>query len=284
LLASTGLRAPPKPFTPPAATPPGTATVALADAPDVSRNADRLPDASLAIVGLNPAKAPDFTPPAGSRAVGFSAGPEILPDGGAKANDAATLVIPGLLARGGLKESQPTLMAGVLATPRRDVMAAIRAVPESPPAAAPESRAARVSNAPDPRLEGRVVYSIAIQMPNITSYYGSWLVWFAERDRTAPSAGVTVRPPAPTRKVDPKYIAAAASERVEGVVRLFAIIRKDGSIDSVALIRHLDDRLDRSAAEALAKWQFEPALRDGIPVDVDAIFEIPFRLAPRTAK
>ena len=39
-----------------------------------------------------------------------------------------------------------------------------------------------------------------------------------------------------------------------------------------------------TAAEALAKWQFEPALRDGIPMDVDAVFEIPFRLAPRTAK
>jgi outer membrane biosynthesis protein TonB len=52
----------------------------------------------------------------------------------------------------------------------------------------------------------------------------------------------------------------------------------------VELLKHLDDRLDKSAEEALGKWQFQPALRDGAPVDVDAVFEIPFRLAPRTTK
>ena len=129
-----------------------------------------------------------------------------------------------------------------------------------------------------------MVYSIAIQMPNITSYYGSWMVWFAESNAAGVSAAGAVRAPVPLRKVDPKYIAAAASEKVEGVVRLFAVIRKDGRVDSVTLIRHLDDRLDHSAAEALTKWQFEPALRNGVPVDVDAVFEIPFRLAPRSAK
>ena len=41
-------------------------------------------------------------------------------------------------------------------------------------------------------------------------------------------------------------------------------------------------RLDRSAADALAKWQFQPAKRGGVPVDVDAVFEVPFRLAPRS--
>jgi periplasmic protein TonB len=71
---------------------------------------------------------------------------------------------------------------------------------------------------------------------------------------------------------------------VEGIVRLSAIIRKDGRVESVELLKHLDDRLDKSAEEALGKWQFQPALRDGSPVDVDAVFEIPFRLAPRIAK
>jgi TonB family protein len=62
------------------------------------------------------------------------------------------------------------------------------------------------------------------------------------------------------------------------------VIRQDGHVDSVALIRRLDERLDRSAVEALSKWQFEPALRNGSPVDVDAVFEIPFRLAPKLGK
>ena len=90
--------------------------------------------------------------------------------------------------------------------------------------------------------------------------------------------------PVPTRKVDPKYIQTAVEERVEGVVRLSAVIRRDGHVQSVELLQHLDDRLDRTAVEALSKWEFEPAVRDGVPVDVDAVFEIPFRLAPRSSR
>jgi hypothetical protein len=36
--------------------------------------------------------------------------------------------------------------------------------------------------------------------------------------------------------------------------------------------------------EALAKWQFRPAHRNGLPVDVDVMVEIPFHLAPREIK
>jgi TonB family protein len=68
---------------------------------------------------------------------------------------------------------------------------------------------------------------------------------------------------------------------VEGTVRLFGVIGKDGHVGGIALLRQLDDRLDRSAQEALAKWEFAAALHDGVAVDVDAIFEIPFHLAPR---
>jgi hypothetical protein len=55
-------------------------------------------------------------------------------------------------------------------------------------------------------------------------------------------------------------------------------------VDGIALIRHVDVRLDRSAAEALGQWVFEPAQRNGRAVEVDAVFEIPFHLAPRATK
>jgi TonB family protein len=147
-----------------------------------------------------------------------------------------------------------------------------------------EVSAPRVSEAPDPRLSGRVIYSIAIQMPNVTSYSGSWVVWFAEREPLPGLQKVDMRAPVPLRKVDPKYVASAAADRVEGVIRLAAMIRKDGHVEQISLIRHLDERLDRTAQEALSKWEFTPAMRDGTPVDVDAVFEIPFRLAPKPGK
>jgi len=55
-------------------------------------------------------------------------------------------------------------------------------------------------------------------------------------------------------------------------------------MEAISLLRHLDERLDRTAQEALAKWEWMPALRNGAAVDVDAVFEIPFRLAPRPTK
>jgi TonB family protein len=141
----------------------------------------------------------------------------------------------------------------------------------------------RVASAPDPALEGRAIYAMTVQMPNTTSYSGSWMIWFAERQQMAGRIG-GLSPPVPLRKVDPKYIASAVEDRVEGKVRLAAVIRADGHVDSVRLLQRLDDRLDHSAEEAMDKWRFEPAVRNGQPVEVDAVIEIPFRLAPQVGR
>lgn len=42
------------------------------------------------------------------------------------------------------------------------------------------------------------------------------------------------------------------------------------------MLRHFDDRLDRSAQEALSKWELTPAEGSKSPVEVDAVSEIPF--------
>jgi TonB family protein len=233
-----------------------------------------LPPAEFAIVGLDPSKVPILPAPPPPRDAGFSAGPTLQPNGAATDGGGAGVTVPTVTVRDG-----PT---------RQSLLAAIRpmapAAPGPPPGLPPDSAlpATRVANAPEPTLTGRVIYTLAIQMPNVTSYSGSWIIWYAER-RQAEGSGA-MRAPNPIRKVDPKYIAAAAAEGVQGVVRLGAIIRKDGSVDEVVLLRHLDSRLDRSAMDSLAKWQFEPASRGGAPVDVDAVFEIPFRLAPKLSK
>jgi TonB family protein len=201
------------------------------------------------------------------------------------------LGVPGLLVRGGGPPDNTATRVtalGLAPTSRENQALAAKTVapgpPPPPPKAPGDTGARRVSEAPDPRLSGRVVYSVAIQMPNVTSYSGSWLVWFAEHEPVAGSGPVDMKAPNPLHKVDPKYIAAAAAERIEGKVRLFGVIRKDGHVDSIALIQHVDVRLDQSAAGALGQWVFEPALRNGRPVDVDAVFEIPFHLAPRSTK
>ena len=289
--AAAGLKGVPRTFVAPPSrpAPSGGAPAIAADAPAVSSTLGPSGETTLAIVGLNPAKMAEVPPPPGSRAAGFSAGPVQRSSGGMGASSGAALLgVPGLLVRGGERDPQSTLVAVNLRGPTssENLIAAARTVtaPAPTPTPPPTVNGARIAEAPDPRLAGRLVYSVAIQMPNITSFSGSWLVWFAEHEPVPGAPPTEMSAPVPTHKVDPKYIAAAAAERIEGKVRLFGVIRKDGHVDGIALLHHLDVRLDRSAAEALGQWVFEPAQRNGRVVDVDAVFEIPFHLAPHPAK
>ncbi len=251
-------------------------------APETSR-------AELAIVGLDPVNKSNIAPPPGSHDAGFSAGPEIHHNGAESAPENASVTVPGLMTRGGSREAPASLMS-VFAPLERQVLASARAANPAPggnvpaPSRPAGPTATHVTSSPDPRLDGRYIYTMAIQMPNVTSYSGSWMVWFADRDPVTHAMVDDLRAPTALRKVDPKYIATAVEEKVQGVVRLSAIIRRDGHVQVVGLLQHLDERLDKSAEEALTKWEFEPATRDGVPVDVDAVFEIPFRLAPKNSR
>jgi TonB family protein len=265
-------------------------TASIVEAPQVSR-ATRPSEASLAIASLVPTSAPEIPIPKASQQAGFSAGPQLRITGGEDTAQPGQLVIPGLLSRNnpssGRDDPPPALVAMLEApTSLRNLGAAAGSIKSAePPPDIEVINAVRITKAPDPRLEGRIVYSIAIQMPNITSYSGSWTVWFAGRDPAASGqVEMLLKPPVPLRKVDPKYIPAAADDRVEGKVRLAAVIRKNGHVDTVELVRGLDNRLDRSAAEALGKWEFEPAQLNGVPIELDAVFDIPFHLAPRLSK
>ncbi len=242
-------------------------------------------DLNIAVVGLNPALTNAI--PKGIRAAEFSAGPVVRPEGGSGAVGKG-LTVPDLYVAGGGTDAKPTLMASLNAAPTS--AAALRgmskyATPSTETAgttgtAPPRSAATRVASAPNSKFDGREVYTMAIQMPNITSYSGSWLMWYSGR-----SAGSgPIAPPVAHRKVDPKYIAQAAEERVEGKVQLLCIIGQTGHVEHVELVRGIDERLNRSAMEALAKWEFVPASRGGEPVDVDVMVEIPFHLAPREPK
>jgi TonB family protein len=272
----------PRAFVPPASAGAGV-TPGLPAAPELAA-ANTTP--SAAIVGLKPSATPEVPLPDGARSADFAAGPVPRPEGGTGGNEGAMINIPGLLIRGGAREAQPTLMARVLEPPTsaNNLMSAARLAPRPvEEAGPPRGNALRVSSSPDPRMDGRIIYMIAVQMPNITSYSGSWIMWFAEHERV-PGQALDLRPPLPLHKVDPKYIVTATEEGVQGKVRLQAVIRRTGLVEAVAVLQGLDPRLDHSAEEAMSKWEFEPALRNGVPVDIDAVVEIPFRLPPRGGK
>ncbi len=127
------------------------------------------------------------------------------------------------------------------------------------------------------------IYTLHENMPNLASVTGSWILSFVEMKN--PEEVYSARGPAPDglsgpvplHKVDPKYPPALIHARVEGEVVLYAIIRKDGTVDSIQLVRGIEPQLDTNAMEALARWRFRPAARKGVPVELEAIVHIPFR-------
>lgn len=139
--------------------------------------------------------------------------------------------------------------------------------------------------APSPAIESKVfgakkIYSMILNMPNLSSRGGSWVLRFAEL-KVSPQHG-EVSAPVAMRKVDPAYPSDLQRDRVEGTVVLYAIIRANGAVEDVRVLRGVDDRLDEYAREALEKWQFRPGTKNGAAVDLETVVQIPFLSRPPT--
>lgn len=135
---------------------------------------------------------------------------------------------------------------------------------------------------PEQIFSSKRVYSMNVNMPNLNSVTGSWLIHFSELhlvDYRHRSGNVSA--PVPLRKVDPKYPQTLMQERVEGEVILYGVIRKDGTVDSIQVVRGIDDQLDANAVSAFGQWKFEPATKEEQPVDLEAIVHIPFHAPAR---
>ena len=78
-------------------------------------------------------------------------------------------------------------------------------------------------------------------------------------------------------KVQPIYPIEARQAGVEGIVRLHAIIRKDGSVANLEVISG-DPLLQQAALEAVRQWVYEPTVLEGKPVEVDTTIDVTFRL------
>jgi TonB family protein len=120
----------------------------------------------------------------------------------------------------------------------------------------------------------RPFYSMTLNMPNLNSAGGSWIMRFAELHDSGSVADLSA--PRALHKVDPAYPLELMRQNVAGTVAVRAVIRSDGSVSDVSVLRSVDDRLDHYACEALSRWQFEPATRSGTPVDLAVVVMIPF--------
>jgi TonB family protein len=93
-----------------------------------------------------------------------------------------------------------------------------------------------------------------------------------------PGNGVTL--PRVLVEVKPQYTSDAMRAKVQGTVLLECIVRSDGSVGDVQVVRSLDSTfgLDSEAIKAARKWRFAPGVRMGEPVPVVVTIELTFTL------
>jgi TonB family protein len=87
--------------------------------------------------------------------------------------------------------------------------------------------------------------------------------------------------PSVIRKVEPWYSKKASKNKIEGAVKLTAVIAIDGHARDIKIVESLDPDLDANAIAALEQWTFKPATKNGEPVATYATFVLSFRLRRR---
>jgi TonB family protein len=90
--------------------------------------------------------------------------------------------------------------------------------------------------------------------------------------------GGEVSQPVPIYKIEPEYSEEARKAKYSGTVLLSVIIDANGNTRDIHVVRPLGLGLDEKAIEAVSKWRFRPAMRNGHPVAVQAQVEVNFRL------
>ena len=250
-------------------------------------------------LSVNPAdiKAPVVVP-RGSRSGEFAVGPEGKPGatGAPEIKNAGTAKSDAIATNSSRNTKLPP---GIVVAPPPANPQASSSVSGTPSTAKPGAQPsllamARLASIPDishrptpsptdsPKIEedkvfaGKRSYTMVLNMPNLNSAGGSWVIHFAqlgeEHDKTDISA------PSVTLKVDPAYPAALRRELIEGTVVLYAVIHKDGTVSDVRVLRSVQNQLDESARAALLQWHFTPGLKNGAAVDLEAVVQVPFKV------
>jgi periplasmic protein TonB len=90
--------------------------------------------------------------------------------------------------------------------------------------------------------------------------------------------GSGVDPPRLLREVRADYTDEARRAGITGEVLLEIVVRRDGSVGDVRVLRGLNVGLDQRAIQAVRQWRFSPARLKGTPVDVVVEVSVEFRL------
>jgi TonB family protein len=90
--------------------------------------------------------------------------------------------------------------------------------------------------------------------------------------------GGGISAPTAVSSPDPDYTEEARRAKKQGTCVLWLIVDSTGRPRDIKVQRGLGFGLDAKAVEAVQRWRFQPALKDGRPVDVQISVEVEFHL------
>ena len=81
-------------------------------------------------------------------------------------------------------------------------------------------------------------------------------------------SGGPVTSPVVLERVRPVYPTMARNAHLQGSVVLEAVIRRDGTVGEIRVVRGMRMGCTEAAIEALRHWRFQPGEYHGVPADV----------------
>jgi TonB family protein len=114
---------------------------------------------------------------------------------------------------------------------------------------------------------------------------GSVTAWACQENSGGAEKGKAVNvekdvtKPVLAEKIDPKSPEEAKKEKLQGAVKLDAIIGTDGRVVELKSVESPDVRLTKAATDAVRNWKFKPAVNSkGKPVKVKITLTVNFKL------
>jgi protein TonB len=92
-------------------------------------------------------------------------------------------------------------------------------------------------------------------------------------------AGDSLEPPVPVRMVPPKYPTEMRREGTSGVVTVSCLIDEKGNVQEPKVEKATNDAFSQPAVDAVRKWKFKPAKRDGSAVSIRVSIPIQFSVS-----
>jgi Gram-negative bacterial TonB protein C-terminal len=247
------------------------------NAPPGPENTEGNGKTDIAVASLHPGNGPV---PNGARPGAFSKAPDVgEPASGEVSGNG--IKVPNLT----IREDRSKIAEPPKVSPGRKVILyadKMRSIPVTTLSVPLRPASRSIPRGIDARFQGRNVYTMVVPIENFEPYSGDWIMWFAEKT-AKPGDTPFVRAPVPLRKyesIEPTLPGA----RTELRVQVSAVLRSDGRLDGVTLLRSFGPGIERAVIQDLSDWEFKPATRDNVPVDVDIVIEVPYSLPPQIAK